>query len=1025
MRPNASNVPSRWLFGVALLLILLVAAGLRLYRLPELPIGLHYDEAANGILATEIARGTKTPIFISSYTGKEVLFFYWAALWVKLLGPTPLALRLSAALVGLAAVAASVWAVRELLHGRRDADWIALFAGAFLAASFWHLVLSRYGFRVNTQPLTQALTVAALWRGLRLASACSSPFSGLGEEKSPPPSPSPRLWGEGEGLGEGLRGLPWLCLAGFLCGLTVAYTYLAGRAFPIPLAAALLTLLVADRGHRRARLGQLALFVAVAALTIVPMGYYWLTHPGSFLTRTQQVAATSWADVWAGLRACLGMLFLRGDPYVRFNLPYRPLFDPLTSALFLLGVVTVVAGQIASRKSANQQSPTSNFQLPTSNFQPPISNLLLAARVFLLANLFVMLLPSALATGEITPSNLRTVGLLPFIYVFPALALSIIAQQISKLANRQIANRKSQVADRGSPFATRRSPFAVRPSPSFILHSSFFILILAFLTTMAAIAYFRDWAPSVALYEAADGDMVDVARYLNQADLTATTPYVASLHYRHPTLAFLARDYKRIRWLTGGRTVVFPAEGNALLVFPRSASKDLAWVQSVLPEDALVAAPPGPDGNPALRAYRSSPEPGLAPTQVLTANLANAALVLGYDVIGEPRSGERAEIAVWWRVLNVPERGDYGPIARLADGWGGVWGETEPFRYPSEQWTPGEVVVEHLAIPVTPGAPPGDYQVRFSLYSASANSLLPVLDDGGRYAGTSVAFPVRLAHAAAPPALDDLSMRTRLDVRLGGLTLLGARVDTASARPGERVFLTLFWRAGEASLPDAEVHLTVGEMTLYAGAPVHGTYLTSAWGSGEVVADRYDARLPQEMPPGDWPLRLRLEDRATGVAQGPPLDLGVVTVQATQRVFAAPPISHPLSATLGSQVQLLGYDLSDDTVRPGDALTLTLYWRALAEMDEDYTVFTHLLAAEGAVAGQQDNPPVGGTYPTSLWLAGEVVTDVYVIPVRADATPGPHRLEVGMYVAETGARLPVAGTSGDSVVLQTINVTGP
>ncbi|MBE9471971.1 MAG: hypothetical protein IMY75_07695, partial [Chloroflexi bacterium] len=151
------------------MLVLLVAAGLRLYRLPELPLGLHYDEAANGILAGEIARGIKTPVFIPSYTGKEVLFFYWTALWMKLLGVTPLALRLSAALAGLATVAATVWAVRELLHGQRDALWVALLTGAFLATSFWHLILSRYGFRAVTQPLLQALTVAALWRGLRLA----------------------------------------------------------------------------------------------------------------------------------------------------------------------------------------------------------------------------------------------------------------------------------------------------------------------------------------------------------------------------------------------------------------------------------------------------------------------------------------------------------------------------------------------------------------------------------------------------------------------------------------------------------------------------------------------------------------------------------------------------------------------------------------------------------------------------------------------------------------------------------------
>ena len=48
-------------YGIALLLILLVAAGLRLYRLPELPLGLHYDEAATGILAGEIASGASRP----------------------------------------------------------------------------------------------------------------------------------------------------------------------------------------------------------------------------------------------------------------------------------------------------------------------------------------------------------------------------------------------------------------------------------------------------------------------------------------------------------------------------------------------------------------------------------------------------------------------------------------------------------------------------------------------------------------------------------------------------------------------------------------------------------------------------------------------------------------------------------------------------------------------------------------------------------------------------------------------------
>jgi hypothetical protein len=393
-------------------------------------------------------------------------------------------------------------------------------------------------------------------------------------------------------------------------------------------------------------------------------------------------------------------------------------------------------------------------------------------------------------------------------------------------------------------------------------------------------------------------------------------------------------------------------------------------------------------------------------------------------------------------------------VARLTDPWGFFWGETLPFHYPSEQWTPGEWVVDHLSIPVAPGAPPGGYQVRFSLYSAGADSLLPVLDDGDRYAGTAVELPLRLARAAAPalseveglPSPDDLSIRTRLDARAGGLTLLGVNLDTTSARPGAPLYLTLFWRADEPPLPDTDVHLTLGDATLYAGAPVHNTYPTSEWTAGEVVADRYGLRLPLDAEPGDFPLRLQLDDAATGRVvswlNGPgesgPLELGTVAVLDTDRVFDVPPIAHPLTATLGGQVELLGYDLvtpipgpspyegeGELTVAPGYTLTLTLYWRTLAEMDENYTVFTHLVAPDGSMTGQRDNQPVGGTYPTSLWLSGEVVADVYRIPVRPDAVPGAHRLEVGMYVAETGTRLPIETTTDDAVVLQAVAVTGP
>ena len=949
----------RW-YSTLALLVLLVAAGLRLYRLPELPVGLHYDEAANGALAGAISSGLKTPIFIPSYTGKEVLFFYWAALLMRFIGANALALRLGAALVGLATVAATAWAVRELLHGRQDANWVALVTAAFVATSFWHLIISRYGFRAVTQPLVQTLTIGALWRGLRRH---QRPSSGA------------------------LRAVPWLLLAGLFCGLT-AYTYLAARAFPVPLAFAGLALLISDRGHRRARAGQLAISVASAALTLAPLAHYWLTHPGSFLTRALQVAASDWPEAWAGFRACLGMFFIRGDPYIRFNLPQRPLLDPVTAALFLLGIVALI------------RFPGSQKRRTTSTGDP----LLLATRVFLLVHLPFMLLPSALATGEITPSNLRTAGLLPFVYVFPALSLSEVAKRISR----------------------RYTTHKGRPSLP-VARCSLIVLLLALLSPITATAYFRDWAPSAALYYASDGDLADIAAHLNRTDLATTTPFVASIHYRHPTVAFLAKDYDRVRWLPGGSTLVFPQDKEAILFFPRSSSNDLAWVESVLPEESRVSAPPGPDGEPAFRIYRvdtsstDSVDYGgvLAPSRPVNVNLGNAALLLGYDIDGKPRSGGNVGVAVWWRVLNRPNVRDYGPIARLTDQWGSAWGETLPFHYPSEQWTPGERIIDHLRIRVAPGAPPGDYVIRFGLYSGSADITLPVLGADGRYAGTNVGLPIRLDRAVAPPPVGDLGIRVRLDAHVAGLALLGANLNTSSARPGEPLYLTLFWRADDAPLPNYDVHLTVGDTLLTARAPVHGTYPTSRWASGEVVSDRYDPRLPRDMPPGNHRLRLQLvSPSAFGLA----LDLGIVTVQPIDRTFDAPPISHPQTATLGSGVDLLGYDLSTEVIAPGETLILTLYWRARMEMDESYTVFTHLLAPDGSVAGQRDSYPVNGTYPTSLWLAEEIITDIVEVPIRTDAQPGAHQLQVGMYIAENGARLRIEGTDDDAVAIQTIAV---
>ena len=141
-------------------------------------------------------------------------------------------------------------------------------------------------------------------------------------------------------------------------------------------------------------------------------------------------------------------------------------------------------------------------------------------------------------------------------------------------------------------------------------------------------------------------------------------------------------------------------------------------------------------------------------------------------------------------------------------------------------------------------------------------------------------------------------------------------------------------------------------------------------------------------------------------------------------------IQHPLQADLGDGLRLLGYALSANRVKPGDTLLLTLYWQARAPMTERYNVFTHLLDNGNRIQAQMDSEPQGGGLPTDRWTVGQVIQDNYALTISPGATPGPHFLEVGMYLLPSGDRLPVRDPAtgevlGDRVLLDSVEMEAP
>lgn len=124
-------------------------------------------------------------------------------------------------------------------------------------------------------------------------------------------------------------------------------------------------------------------------------------------------------------------------------------------------------------------------------------------------------------------------------------------------------------------------------------------------------------------------------------------------------------------------------------------------------------------------------------------------------------------------------------------------------------------------------------------------------------------------------------------------------------------------------------------------------------------------------------------------------------------------VKKPAQGILGDKVVLLDYKL-EGPLRHGATIRLTLYWQALKEMEKDYTVFVHVVDEEGTVWGQWDSQPVSGERPTSGWERGEVIEDAYKISIDVEGPREGYKIKVGMYLVETGERLP---TEGDTFIL--------
>ena len=125
-------------------------------------------------------------------------------------------------------------------------------------------------------------------------------------------------------------------------------------------------------------------------------------------------------------------------------------------------------------------------------------------------------------------------------------------------------------------------------------------------------------------------------------------------------------------------------------------------------------------------------------------------------------------------------------------------------------------------------------------------------------------------------------------------------------------------------------------------------------------------------------------------------------------------IPHHSDVTFGDALVLLGYEAPAASARPGDSISITLYWQSVKPLDKNYNVFVHLLG-EHDIERQDKGPayPGRGNLPTTTLVPGQTWAETWNVPVQITAY-APDRLtwEIGLYDAATEKRLPAVDKSG-------------
>lgn len=418
----------------------------------------------------------------------------------------------------------------------------------------------------------------------------------------------------------------------------------------------------------------------------------------------------------------------------------------------------------------------------------------------------------------------------------------------------------------------------------------------------------------------------------------------------------------------------------------------------------------------------------------LECNFGNEILLQGYRLDSTGLSATHPlRLTLYWQAKERVSQ-NYDVRLRLLGSKGHVWQETRgrpPVNglYPTAAWRPGEIVPDFHQLDLPADVPPGKYALQLGLFPSFSQERFDLSRTTEHYLPLTL---VSVSRAAAKSPTIRSPLRAQFDSRI---VLLGYDLPRTAA-PGGTVTLTLYWqRIGQVSTDyDLALELAGPDAdTLWQNTepPLFGEYPTSQWDTGRTIADSHTITIPQAVV-DHVQLRMSLLDPETHAPV--PVISGWLSEWQSQiplpeiQILDVPlaPGRNDLPVNFENKFLLLDYEVRNVQVRQGQALQLGLTWQDLTSVDEDYTVFVHLLDANERMWGQQDTQPVYGTHPTSQWKEGEIIEDAHTLWTDEASPLGLYRIEVGLYLLRTMERLQVLDASGkargDRVLLGPVEI---